>query len=184
MKRAALGVHMHSGWGVLVAVFQDAGPVETVAILDRRRIVIADAEIPGAIQPYHYASRLEFSASEKYLANCAAASSHLASTAIAEVTKELEQRHFRINGAAVLLASGRPLPPLAKILASHPTLLLEPAKVCTFPSPRSESENSMRGRKPYLETRRVECRTESQPLEVRLVHPGPGITRPRPLRRH
>ena len=42
MKPAALGVQMHSGWGVLVAVSAD--PVEMLA---RRRIVSADPEIPG-----------------------------------------------------------------------------------------------------------------------------------------
>jgi len=55
MKRAALGVRMHSGWGVLVAVSGDAHSVE---VLDRRRIVTTDPSIPGAKQPYHYAAGL------------------------------------------------------------------------------------------------------------------------------
>ncbi len=36
--------------------------------------------------------------------------------------RELGAREHRIIGAAVLLASGRPLPPLAKILAAHPLI--------------------------------------------------------------
>jgi len=44
MKRAALGIRMHSGWGMLVAVSGDADSLE---ILDRRRIVITDAAIPA-----------------------------------------------------------------------------------------------------------------------------------------
>jgi hypothetical protein len=32
---------------------------------------------------------------------------------------ELRGRHYRVVGSAVLLASGRPLPPLPKILGSH-----------------------------------------------------------------
>src|ERR1700693_2103772 len=39
MKRAALGVRMHSGWGVLVAISGDADSTEMV---DRRRIVVTD----------------------------------------------------------------------------------------------------------------------------------------------
>jgi hypothetical protein len=35
---------------------------------------------------------------------------------------ELNERQFHVVGAAVLLASGRPLPPLLKILASHPII--------------------------------------------------------------
>jgi hypothetical protein len=90
--------------------------------LDRRRIVVADPEERGAIQPYHFAAQLESAAQEKHLAQCAASSCRLAATAIVEVTRELDERHYRIVGAAILLASGRPLPPLAKILAAHPLI--------------------------------------------------------------
>ena len=41
---------------------------------------------------------------------------------MAEVASELDQRHYRIVGAAVLLASGRTLPTLEKILAAHPLI--------------------------------------------------------------
>jgi hypothetical protein len=119
MKRAALGFHMHSGWGVLVAVSRDANSVE---LLDRRRIIVADPEVHGAIQPYHFAAQLEPPAQEKHLARCAASSCQLAATAIAEVIRDLDARRHRIVGAAILLASGRPLPPLAKILAAHPLI--------------------------------------------------------------
>jgi hypothetical protein len=119
MKAAALGVHMHSGWGVLVAVSRDSHSVE---LLDRRRIVVADPDVPGAIQPYHFAAQLEPPKQEKHLARCAASSSRLAAKAIAEVVKELDGRHYNVVGTAVLLASGRVLPPLAKILAAHPLI--------------------------------------------------------------
>ena len=119
MKRAALGFRMHSGWGVLVSVTGDPYEEE---VIDRRRIAISDPAKPGANQPYHYAAALEFPAGERHLANCQAASEHLALTAIKQVVQELEARDFRIAGAAVLLASGRPLPSLAKILASHPLI--------------------------------------------------------------
>jgi hypothetical protein len=119
MKRAALGFHMHSGWGVLVAI---SGESNSVELLDRRRIVVAVSEVPGAIQPYHFAAQLEPAAQEEHLARCAASSSQLAATAIAEVIKELDGRHYDVVGAAILLASGRALPPLAKILAAHPLI--------------------------------------------------------------
>src|SRR5271167_3739274 len=116
MKRAALGVRKHSGWGVLVAV---SGDLPSVEVIDRRRIVTSDPKIPGANQPYHYAAslgltkvgltELELAESQRYLANCAAACKGLALAAVAEVARELEKRHYRIVGSAVLLASGRPL---------------------------------------------------------------------------
>jgi hypothetical protein len=116
MKRAALGIRMHSGWGVLVAVSRDATSLE---VLDRRRIVTIDPQIIGSSQPYHHAANLGLPESERYLANCAAISERLAFTAIGELLKELDARGCRIAGAVVLLASGRALPPLGKILASH-----------------------------------------------------------------
>jgi hypothetical protein len=119
MKRAALGFRMHSGWGVLVAVSGDGDKAE---VIDRRRISITDPAVPGANQPYHHAARLELQESEKHIANCAAASERLALAAIEQVLRELNGRDYQIVGSAVLLASGRPLPVLTKILVSHPLI--------------------------------------------------------------
>ena len=123
MPDAALGIRMHSGWGVLVAVSRDTNSIE---VLDRRRIAITDQGIPGATQPYHYAAnlvdRLGLPEAEKHIAYCAAVSERLALAAVEEVVRELDARHYRIIGSAVLLASGRPLPPLSKILAAHPLI--------------------------------------------------------------
>jgi hypothetical protein len=119
MKRAALGFRMHSGWGVLVAVTGDANSVE---VIDRRRIVVIDPGKPGASQPYHYAATLVSQASETHIANCAATSERMAMAAIEQVVGKLNEQQYRIVGSAVLLASGRPLPSLAKILAAHPLI--------------------------------------------------------------
>jgi hypothetical protein len=119
MRRAALGFRMHSGWGVLVAVSRIGDSAEVV---ERRRIVVTDQAVPGASQPYHYAAELEFPKAERHIANCAALSERLALAAIEETVRGLEERSYRIVGAAVLLASGRALPPLAKILAAHPLI--------------------------------------------------------------
>ena len=116
MKRAAIGVRMHSGWGALVAVSNSAGTVEVV---DRRRVTITTPGTPGANQPYHFAENLELPEAEKFLGNCLAASKRLALAAVQDVLIELRGRQYRVVGSAVLLASGRPLPPLSKILASH-----------------------------------------------------------------
>jgi hypothetical protein len=116
MKRAAIGVRMHSGWGALVAVSNSAGTVE---VIERRRVAVTTPGTPGAIQPYHFAGNLELSEAEKFLGNCLAASERLALAAVRDVVDELRGRQYRVVGSAVLLASGRPLPPLSSILASH-----------------------------------------------------------------
>lgn len=119
MQPAAFGVQMHSGWGVLVAIAGDPNALEVAA---RRRIVTADPETPGAIQPYHFAAQLERAQQQEHLLKCAESSSSLAATAIGNVLEELTQHHYRIVGAAVLFAAGRPLPELEKILAAHPLI--------------------------------------------------------------
>jgi hypothetical protein len=116
MKRAAIGVRMHSGWGALVAVSNSA---DTVEVIDRRRVAVTSPGTPGANQPYHFAENLELPEAEKFLGNCFAASKRLAMAAVRDVVGELHGRQYRVVGSAVLLASGRPLPPLSKILASH-----------------------------------------------------------------
>src|SRR6202142_1211100 len=119
MKHAAIGVRMHSGWGALVAVCLDGGKVE---IIERRRIVVIDGASVGAKQPNHFAKDLEISRAEKFIEACSASSRGLATAVIRHLLAELSVGKYRVKGAAVVLASGRPLPPLAKILAAHPLL--------------------------------------------------------------
>jgi hypothetical protein len=116
MKRAAIGVRMHSGWGALVAVSNSDGKVQVV---ERRRIAVTTPQTPGANQPYHFAENLELPEAEKFLGNCFVASKRLAIAAVRDVVDELRGRQYCVVGSAVLQASGRPLPPLSKILASH-----------------------------------------------------------------
>src|SRR5258708_3996478 len=51
-QAAALGFRAHSGWAVGVVV---TGSRSNLEVLERRRIEIADAAIPGSKQPYHAA---------------------------------------------------------------------------------------------------------------------------------
>lgn len=115
MKRAAIGFRMHSGWGALV-VMSDDGALDVV---DRRRIVVAEDGIPGSKQPYHYVEKSGLKEAEKYLAKCFAASGQLASAAVGELIEKLDKRGYRVSASVILMASGRALPSLAQILASH-----------------------------------------------------------------
>jgi len=116
MKRAALGIKMHSGWGVIVVVSGDAASGE---VIERRRIVVMDAAIAGSKQPFHYAEEFELPAAETYIANCTLETNRLAAAAIEESVNNLAARGYKIAGAALLIASGKLLPGLSQILASH-----------------------------------------------------------------
>lgn len=119
MSSAAIGGRMHSGWGALVAVSNKAGTIE---VIERRRMVIATPGTPGGNQPYHFAKGLELPEAEKFLEDHFATTKLLASTAVRDLMAELRERQYHVVGAAVLLASGRTLPSLIKILASHPLI--------------------------------------------------------------
>src|SRR6267143_6650973 len=112
MKRAAIGIRAHSGWGALVVV---SGSPSTVDVIDRRRIAITDPNIAGASQPYHFAQGQKLPKAERYLADCAAVSERLAFEALGEIVKELKRRDYVAVGCAILLASGRSLPSLSQI---------------------------------------------------------------------
>jgi hypothetical protein len=119
MKQAALAIRVHSGWGALVAV---AGNPSAAEILKRSRITIVDRNIAGAVQPYHFAQGQPPAAAQRHLAKCAAISERLAFEGLREAVDEIGRSKAAVAGCAILMASGRALPELSKILASHPLI--------------------------------------------------------------
>ena len=114
--QAALGFRSHSGWAVLVAV---AGPASSPAVIERRRIEIADPAIAGSKQPYHAAEGWPLKKAEEYLNRCTRTSNLLARRAVRAVVRDLQKRGYDVAGCGVLLASGRPITTLEATLASH-----------------------------------------------------------------
>lgn len=110
-KPAALGVRSHSGWAAYVVL---AGDPKLPDILARGRMQLCDPAIRGSKQPFHEAEMMPFATAEKFIARCTASSAKLAAKAISEVAGIAPLR-----ACCVLTASGRPLPNLKGILASH-----------------------------------------------------------------
>src|SRR5215469_17950013 len=116
MKNAGFGVRMHSGWGAVVCMSSHSDSPE---LIDRRRIVVIEPTMEGAKQPYHFAESLSLEQAEHHLHKCSEASRRLALKAVREMLEAVTARNYRVVGCAMLLASGRALPSLQKILASH-----------------------------------------------------------------
>jgi hypothetical protein len=114
--RTALGFRAHSGWAVMVAV---AGTMEAPRVLERRRIAIADAEVAGSKQPYHAAAELPFPKAEALVRQAMESSRGLALAAMEAAIKGLRAQGHEVGGCGVLLGSGKALPGLEGILASH-----------------------------------------------------------------
>ncbi len=112
--KAALGLRPHSGWAALVSI---GGPPDSPSILDRRRIVLSGPGIPK--QPYHAALNLRPAKAEELIRRCVDGSRVLASAAFDEAIGELRRNGQKAVACGLLLASGRTLPGLEAILASH-----------------------------------------------------------------
>jgi hypothetical protein len=98
------------------------GPLESPVIVDRRRIEIVDSNIAGSKQPYHAAAGLNLQEAESHVAACVERSSQLATAAVQSAIADAKHNGYQVSTAGVLIGSGKPIPELQKILASHPLL--------------------------------------------------------------
>jgi len=116
MKRAAVGFRVHSGWSALVAVSLDKNkPI----VLRRQRVHLIKTFSYTFRQPYHTGKRMGFADAAAFIAGVRTEAEELACAALRAMDGELKERGYQLERAALLLASGRPLPELQKILQSH-----------------------------------------------------------------
>jgi hypothetical protein len=111
-----IGIRAHSGWAAVVAV---AGNLESPEILARERVPLIDPGARGAKQPYHFAKGLSLKDAEAHLAHHAEEARRLAAEGLKAIRTRASASGREIIGCAILTASGRPLPTLQEILASH-----------------------------------------------------------------
>jgi hypothetical protein len=111
MAQAAIGFRVHSGWAAAITVGGSAGSPE---VLDRRVIKLADATVRGSKQPFHAAEGLPLAEAEALIGRCRESTRALAGRGMDQISRGRE-----IGACGMLLASGRPLPDLPAILASH-----------------------------------------------------------------
>jgi hypothetical protein len=88
-------------------------------VIDRRRLELADPDVPGFPQPYHAAEGLQLKQAEKLIGGCVDAAGRLARASLVKAVGELGDAGFKPVGCGLLLSSGRLPATLAGILASH-----------------------------------------------------------------
>jgi len=155
MKRlAAIGLRAHSGWATLVGV---GAPWESLEIIERRRIDLADPRIPGSKQPYHASAGLDIRDAAALLKRCADTAGQMAYSAVHSVLGALRQQGVEIVGCGLLTSSGHPQTTLASTLASHALIhsaegehfrkaLITAARRCNLPTaPFKEREVEAQG---------------------------------------
>ncbi|MGA7840717.1 MAG: hypothetical protein WCA34_07350 [Candidatus Acidiferrales bacterium] len=116
MKSAALGFRAHSGWTTLVALSLARG---APCVLARQRIHLVETFTYRFRQPYHTAKRMPLDEARTFIAEVRTQARSLAHRAIRKLQENLQTQGYRLTRCGLVLASGRPLPDLPDILASH-----------------------------------------------------------------
>jgi len=96
-----------------------AGTIHAPRVLERRRIIIADPEIPGSKQPYHAAAALPFSQAEPLVRKAIESSRALGLEALSAAVRALRSQGYEVAACGIVLGSGKALPDMQAILASH-----------------------------------------------------------------
>lgn len=116
VRQAAVGFRVHSGWAAVVVVSLEKGaPV----VLERKRAHLVKTFSYTFRQPYHTAEKMPLADARKFIARVQMEARQLAHGLIQGMQSDLEKLKLKLTGGSLLLASGRPLPDLEKILASH-----------------------------------------------------------------
>jgi hypothetical protein len=116
MKSAALGFRAHSGWTALVALSVTKG---APCVLARQRIHLVEPFTYRFRQPYHTAKNLPLDEARAFVVGVQTHARSLAYRAVRGLQESLHEQGYRITRCGLVLASGRPLPELPNILASH-----------------------------------------------------------------
>jgi hypothetical protein len=116
MKSAALGFRVHSGWTALIAISLDQG---FPRVLLRQHPHLVQVFTYEFRQPYHTAGKRQASEARGVISHARADARRLAYQAIHSARTSLEEQGYEINCSGLLLASGKSLPVLSKILKSH-----------------------------------------------------------------
>ena len=116
MKSAALGFRVHSGWAAAVVLsVEKRAPI----VLVRQRVLLVETFTYEFRQPYHTVEKMPFEKAGTFIARVRTEAQQLAYQAIHGLHSDVEKQGYQLTRCGLLLASGRPLPELPKILASH-----------------------------------------------------------------
>jgi hypothetical protein len=88
-------------------------------VLARQRIHLVETFTYEFRQPYHTAKKMPPDEGREFISRMQEEARRLAYRAIRDVQSDLQKQGLKLTLCGLLLASGRPLPELDKILASH-----------------------------------------------------------------
>ncbi len=116
MRRAAVGLRAHSGWAAAVTL---GGEAKAPVLLDRRRLALADEATTRPVQPYHASEGLPLAKAERIVGHAIEQARRFGERGLRELADELLSLGYEIETCALISGSGRTLPGLESVLASH-----------------------------------------------------------------
>jgi hypothetical protein len=116
MMQAAIGFRAHSGWTALVAIALDGARPR---VLWRGRPHLVETFTFEFRQPFHTAEKAPIDGARQIVSRAREEATRLAREAIGKVEAVLQTQNCELRRCGLILASGRPLPALERILASH-----------------------------------------------------------------
>jgi hypothetical protein len=116
MKPAGLGFRVHSGWTALVAISLDQN---FPRVLLRERPHLVKTFTFEFRQPYHTAEKKPLDEASDFIELVHTEARDLAYRAIDSAQSSLHEQGYAIKRCGLLAASGKTLPELPQILASH-----------------------------------------------------------------
>jgi hypothetical protein len=114
-RRIAIGCKPHSGWAAVVAV---AGSPTDIEVLDRRRVELLPGDLPR--MTYHAAEDMKAPEARRLIQKVERATAKTTAAMLESLLADLGE-HGTVVTVAVL-GTPRDLPPLERILGSHPLL--------------------------------------------------------------
>jgi hypothetical protein len=117
--RAALGIKLHTGWAMLVAVAGQPGKIQ-VLFRGRVELLPLDESVPRFV--YHEAAELPLSQASALVKRVREASQKAAQLAIKNVLRDLDSRGATADACGVLSGSTAVPDDLPRILRSHPLI--------------------------------------------------------------
>lgn len=95
------------------------GTSRSPIVLHRSRVEMTTGTGFRARQPYHAAVELDLKAAETFIASALHSATAQAEQAVRHLLAQMQEQGIHASRGGILLASGRDLPPLESVLASH-----------------------------------------------------------------
>ena len=92
---------------------------ECPLVLSRQRLQLVETFSFKFRQPFHTAEKMRPKDASKFISGVRTAAEHIAYCSLHAVQLDLKKLGYQLDRVALLLASGKPLPELEKILHSH-----------------------------------------------------------------